>query len=485
MSVISFDDWRKKKARASALTSRGALRADVSQREAYGFDLCVYISEESALSRPDASELDKLWSDLRALMEELPQEHGYFYFAAFTAFFHDDPEGFFKHFDRYLESEQRLYGDIAGCDWWIDSFFWVFTPPLPGMYGRCGELFDRHWPHCAMSSVCAALDQGSTNEPGGSDELQLLHLAIQTDPDCYLAHYLIASIYYEQQLWKSALPYFEKAAGSSMYREDAAFYFDYAWATEKAGKPDEAIARYQSCILLDEAYPSALNNLGCVYMRQQRLVDAERTFQQAIQLGLDDALPYRNMVTVLVLQARRDDAIAFIQKQADVLGQRYEIVLNYLQSSPDGQPPLHFSMEGNEPGGSNMHKRILEDWLEERIAQGQGCFGRELAVLEDEGGYGRSYFLPEAGILDLCCINRKDNEILAIWVNGGLADERDLLLLWQQVNILQKRRGSLYDKVTGILLAPQFAPALQQRSSLLVESGVELYKMHMDCIRAN
>lgn len=481
MSVISFDDWRKKKARASALTSRGALRADVSQREAHGFDLCIYIAEESAMARPDAAELDRLWSDLRGLIEALPKEHGFFYFSAFDAFFHGDVEGFYTNWDRYLESERRLFGEIAECDWWIDSFFWVFTPALPGMYARCGEMFHRYWPDCAISWVCSALDQNDADEAGRAMELNELFLALAADDKCYVAQFLVASIFYERGLYRSALSYYERASASKMYQEDAAFYFDYAWSAERAGRSESAIECYQACLALDESYPLALNNLGCVYMQQKKFSDAEACFQKAMLLELDGVLPYRNMVTLFEVSGRREASAGFIRKYIGKLGHRYQLYLDFLDMADERFEIVTALADEREDGTKAARKRFMEDWVESCAREKQPCFGRELMMVDDAGGYGRCYFVAGAGYIDVFCKNRGEQEYLVVAVNGGRADEKDLGRIIGQMEAIQRQGGRDFARITGVLFANEISNALRQRAEQLGDVFIELYEMDANC----
>ena len=106
-----------------------------------------------------------------------------------------------------------------------------------------------------MGWVCEALEIADSQDGDIERELDLLTLAMTADPTCYLAHYLTAMAFYDMRLWRSALPYFERAAGSAMYSADPAFYFDYAWTADKAGKTELASGLYSSCVLLDETYP--------------------------------------------------------------------------------------------------------------------------------------------------------------------------------------------------------------------------------------
>lgn len=481
MSVISFEEWKQKKARSSALTSRGALREDVALQEAYGFDLCVYIAEESSQMHPDAARLGQLWADLRSLMAQLPKEHAYFYFRAFESFHQDDLVAFGEQFDLYLESEKRIFDEIAGCDWWIDCLVWVFTPPVEGMYGKLSELFFKYWPDCAMGWVSLALEQGGLEGSSADVSLILLHMALDQDPNCYLADYLIASIYYEQGLWRSALPYFARASESDMYKEDAAFYFDYAWACEKAGNLGAAADFYQSVIALDESYPSAVNNLGCVHLKQGRYDEAVQCFNRAIQLGKDGPLPYRNMVSLLDKQGKREERTAFIRQHMDQLGPQYEAALEMVEEDEnmDMLRDIVNSLLVEKDDGAYGQKRMIEDELEQRILRGERLFDRSLEMVEDDGGYGRAYCVGESGCVDVLAYNAKDREYVLMDAVAGEADERHMILLWQKVQTfaLKQKKGS---KVSGVLVCGGVSPSLKDRIKQVEDWHVEIYRYALE-----
>lgn len=486
MAIVSFDEWKRKKAQASALNARGGLREDIALREEYGFDLCVFISEETNASDPDDAHIEQLWNDLRALMQELPHEHAHFYFRAFEAFFDNDETAFFKNFDLFLESEQRLNQEILPCDWWIDHFIWVFSPPFPGMLGRCSELFFKHWPLCALGWVCEALEQSESVDENIEHELDLLMLAIQSDPDCYLAQYLVASIFYDQRQWKSAIPYFEKASRSTMYSEDAAFFFDYAWAAQKANRHTLSMQLYQRCLSIDERYPCAINNLGCVFLRLERYDDAIKEFRRAITLNLDGPLPYRNIVAALERQEKFDECIAFIEQNLPRLGKRYEIELERLKSFSLGLErslsaaigwaeafPNSADDDGEEQG---FAKRMLEDWLEDCIERNEKLFGRKLRIYEDENGYGRQYYIAGAGRIDLLCIDEDTRELCVLAVHNGRATERALLAIWQQIAAVRKALAKRWQQIRGFIICAESNETLRTSVKTIRHEAVELYE---------
>ena len=481
MSIVSFDDWKKKKQRGSAYNSRGGLRDDVAAREEDGYDLCVFLSEERNATDADPSRIEELIRELKALTATLPHEHAYHYFTAFLAYWEGNEQDFFDQLDQYLESEKRLYGDIAECDWWIDSFVWVFTPAFPGMYGRVSELFFKYWPLCAMGWVFEALELSEATEENLEQELDLLMLALSADPKCYLADYLIATIYYDLRLWRSALPYFEKAAESAMYSQDPAFYFDYAWAADKAGKFDLALSLYNSCLLLDDAYPCAVNNLGCVYLRMDKPEDALSQFTRAIKLNLDGMLPYRNTVSALEKVGRYDEAVKFIRTHvADGrLNKRYELELPRLSALAAGESagPVYtaFAESGGKEGETPLDKHVIADELENRVEREGSLFGRKCSVYEDENGYGREYHIPGAGRIDLLLKSGRDFIVVAVAQTDG--DERGMLRLLRQIGTVKKTLCKRFQKVSGVLVCTKPSPAVLALKKALPKEDISVFEL--------
>jgi tetratricopeptide (TPR) repeat protein len=486
MSVISFDDWKKQKEKKAAFTSRGSLREDIAAREEYGYDLCVFISEEYSAPDRDNEHLEQLWAELRALIASLPHEHAYHYFKAFEAFCQGDQGEFIACFDRFLQSEQQLYSEIADCDWWIDCFMWVFTPPFPGMYGQVAELFFKYWPNCAMGYVCEALERAEINEDDVDGQLGLLMLALEADKECYLAYYLTAAAFFDLHQWRSALPYYEKAAGSAMYSQDPAFYFDYAWAAEKAGKPQLALQLYNSCLLLEESYPCAINNYGCVLLQLKRYDEAIAQFNRAINLSLDGALPYRNVVAALERQNKYAECIKYIEANAEMLGSRYLIErdrLKLIQAAlEEGSLPLPQGEASIFWGGSSEEtddvftKRLLEDQLEGAIERGEKVFGRKLRMFENSDGYGRHFYLPAAGWVDLLCVD-EHNTLCVIAVYSRCADIEILARMGMQMSAVQKRVARRFQKVEGFVCCADCDEELLKLIADVMPDSVHLYRL--------
>ena len=466
MSVISFEDWKKERERRSAYTSGGHLREDVSLKEAYGFDLCSFIAEEMNSANTDTEYTATLWQDLDALIASLPHEHGYHYFLAFKAFFAHQHDEFYVSFDRFLSSEQALHPTILPSDWWVEHYLWIFLPPFPGFYAHCSQLFDAHWPLCAMAWICKALEQNELEQENIDISLEFLHMALKSEPDNFLACYLIASLYFDQKQWQNAFIYFEKAAASELYQEDASFLFDCAWAAEKSNRFASACTYYESCIALDETYPCALNNLGCLQMHDGQNEQAFRTFMRAIDLSLDASLPYRNALSALEQQEKYSEAIDFILAHSDHFGSAYQAEIDRLAILKETLPLLSPELRAQLPTLA-LHsidfvaRKRLAAVMADEIQSGHAIFGHPMDIYQDENGFGAQYFLLGAGQIDILGIAPDQQTLYVISVVDSIVTESDLLRIFQQVKLVQENIATKNQQVIGYMVCRQVHPIVQ------------------------
>lgn len=489
MSIVSFNDWKKKKQQNAAYNARGGLREDIALKEEYGYDLCVFLSEERNAENGDPARIEQLWQDLHNLMETLPQEHAYHYFKAFEAYCAGDEAEFSTHFDRYLASEKQLYGDVTDSDWWVDTFIWVFTPAFPGMYERASRLFFKHWPLCSMGLVCSALEYSTAEDEASMEmELQLLMLAIERDPKCYLAYYVAATVYVDLRLWRSALPYFEQAAGSAMYSQDPAFYYDYARAAERAGKTDLAIGLYNSCLLLEETFPFAASGLGTLYLNLGRSEEALTQFSRAVSLGVDSEYPYRGCVFALALLGRFEEAQRFIAAHisAGHLAPEQAVIGSLLKGIEAGVLPkaslsnlIRLPGDPAKDGAPGLpellDKHTLADELERRILVDGELLGKKLSVHEDNGGYGREYWLSGGGLIDLLC--RSKEGFLVIRVVPRACTLPDLQQLGKQVRAVAHKLANPFQKTAGVLVCTAAEKSLCDTSALFPAQDISVYQL--------
>jgi len=92
------------------------------------------------------------------------------------------------------------------------------------------------------------------------------------------------------------------------YPPEAVKAFEKGVEAEQRRQPDEAIKHYKKAISIEPAFYPALNNLGSLYLRENKTKEAEEQFEKVIQLSPNDAQGYFNLGHVFCLTARYADA---------------------------------------------------------------------------------------------------------------------------------------------------------------------------------
>lgn len=483
MSVISFDDWKKKRAQRDTFTTSGDLREDISLKEAYGFDLCSFIIEEIGSGDADPSYLATLWDDLLLLIESLPHEHAYHYFQAFIAFRERETDQFKHSFDLFLQSESQLHPQIPDIDWWVEHFLWIFIPPYPKFYDTCSDLFLHYWPSCAMVWICKALEQNEQTTASMDLSLKYLHLALLAEPENSLAHYLLGSLYFENKQWQNAYINFQKASSSELYNSDASFLFDLAWSAEKSHDIEKALLYYQQCIDAEETYPCALNNLGCLKMYRGENEEAFHIFSHAIALSIDGNMPVYNALTALERQEKWPEAIAFIKRYKDFFETNMDTEierLTLLQKTIELFPPEFRkqlpSIQLRDPNSDSATR--IADQIHDEITANKPMFNRNLAVYHDQNGYGRNYYLLNAGKIDLLCYDIDDQTLLVIRTIDLLLGESDMIDIAQQVKIVQQKLAKPNQAVIGLIVCMDVHPLIEPLLQHDPFSRLLIYRFH-------
>lgn len=462
MSVISFDEWKKQNAakkQASGNAHPQPLDKQLVQEQTV-YELCLSIAEENAADLPDYDYISLLWTQLREFCEQTLsyKQHAYHYFLAFEAFWQEDTHTFFQSFEAFLQSETIIFDGHIDNHWWTEYFVELFTPAFPSMYTHCAALLFQYFPNCAMGTVFLALEQNQISHQNRDAELELLQKAFGTDPNCMLAAYLIAMIHFDEQRWNSALHYFREASNGSLYEEDPSFYFDYAFTAERAGKYALALALYEKCLELNESYPTALNHSGMVLLQLGKNEEALRKFQYAISMEMDGVLSYQNVVVALEHMQKYDECIEFIQANLAVLGSHYlkEIEKLRMKTFSVQRFPELSNQETPLPLDASLlesRKSLLESYLEQQMAASELIFGHMLEVYQDENGYGRKYYVPNAGCVDFLCIDQKTNDFCLLLVSPGVADESYLISAGLQRRFVREHLATDNQKVEVYILA--------------------------------
>ena len=89
--------------------------------------------------------------------------------------------------------------------------------------------------------------------------------------------------------------------------------YDAAMRAFKDGKRDEVIAGLERALTIYPDYYRALNGLGLIYMRMNRLDDATRLFERASKIAPRAHTPRLNLGMILTRRARYTEAVALLE----------------------------------------------------------------------------------------------------------------------------------------------------------------------------
>lgn len=472
MSVISFEEWKKKHEKRNGRARKARPNGNTSLRESYGFDLCNFITEDSNAFGfgADYDYVLTLLNDLDELIEETEGSNACFYFKAYRAFREQNETLFFDNFKQYLQKEREDAAVVKEPLWWVEHFLWTFLPPYTGFYSSCASLLFEYYPDSAMPYICEALELSESEGENAELILEALHTAKRLEPDNFLCDYLIASLYFEQHQWRNALIYFRHAERAEIYRNDPTFLFDCGWAAEKCDELALAEDYYRRSSEIDESQPCALNNLGCLKMRQGKNEEAYKVFLHAIALDIDGVLPYKNALSALERQSKYDEALSFLDAKKAQFGPYYikeKARFSLLQKSKSflqDETINYLPDSGGFAQESVVQKRRLSEMLANVLRQGGELWGRRFSIYEDEQGYGCQYYLLGAGLLDLLLIDEEDGSLNLVLCCGGYAGETELLRLLHQADILSKTLLKPEQKMKATLLCRELSPSAKQLS---------------------
>lgn len=257
-------------------------------------------------------------------------------------------------------------------------------------------------------------------ESDDSDEVKDALITVGRNiPDGYLVNEMLGICYAQDKMWKNAAAYYAAVPERAVLYYDT-LYFNTAYAASKCRDLDRAIKYYEFCLEINKYYPYAMNNYGYELIRDKRLDDAKKIFEELLsdeELQKANGLSYivNNYARVLLLLKLFDEAKDFAnnspRKIAKDILQRIERCDN---TTDDRDDTAENEEQGpRKKGGKKQSQfsteKLLEDELEARLIHGDDVFGPKLKIYDHEDDlYGRQYVIP-VGRLDLLCEDSEGN----------------------------------------------------------------------------
>ena len=100
----------------------------------------------------------------------------------------------------------------------------------------------------------------------------------------------------------------DQAALLDKFPKEAKKQYEKGTKAEGQGKREEAIERYQKALAIAPTMYIARNNLGSIYLQNQRFADAETEFKRVIAENPADANAHFNLANTYLLTGRLDEA---------------------------------------------------------------------------------------------------------------------------------------------------------------------------------
>ncbi|MFZ2315959.1 MAG: tetratricopeptide repeat protein [Gammaproteobacteria bacterium] len=163
--------------------------------------------------------------------------------------------------------------------------------------------------------------------------IQLLLSSVKADPHNVEILHLLAIFYIEENNFEAASTYLEKAC--ALKPDDLVLTLHLANVLKIQKQFPKAEALLLSLMAEQPSVPPIYNNLGALYLAQDKLADAITAFQQAINLRADYADAYYNLGLAFSKAARRQEAIntyqALLTMQPDHVGALFQLGLVLMQ----------------------------------------------------------------------------------------------------------------------------------------------------------
>jgi len=160
-------------------------------------------------------------------------------------------------------------------------------------------------------------------------------MAIQIDPNYYLAHNNLGFIYDKQSKLEDAVKHY--AIAIKIKPDFAEAHNGFGLAYEKQSRFEEAVKEFSEAIGIKPDYHEAHYNLGNVYAKQGRTGEAVKEYLEAVRIKPDYTKAYNNLGVVYSKDGRFDEAIEAFRNasrfQPDDFSLHYNLGKLYIMSS--------------------------------------------------------------------------------------------------------------------------------------------------------
>ncbi len=159
-----------------------------------------------------------------------------------------------------------------------------------------------------------------------TDDLHLWDNTVRNNPQNSLAHYNLATAYFDRKRWSEAIQEYERTV---LIKPDyAEAYFNIANGYEAQGRRDLAIENYQTAIRLKSDYADAYINLAVAYHELGRDDLAQRALDLAVQSNPRSPIAHNNLANVYAMQGQWQKAIDHYEKALALLPDYPEARIN-------------------------------------------------------------------------------------------------------------------------------------------------------------
>jgi tetratricopeptide (TPR) repeat protein len=367
-----------------------------------------------------------------------------------------------KQFQEYDDKNKEIT-----CDLLIYDLVIPFKQGIQGMWDKIANLLDKPNTQRGLVKLCRALEAFYYSSDNDEIVDKLSDVIIDND-EIYTAKELLGYTYYNMQLWKNAISYFEQLINVDvpyiLIFDLSNICFWLAWAYGKSKNYSQEEFYYRKTLDLYSEDENALNNLGYCLYKQKRYSEAKSIFEQCINENRAVYYAHNNMVRVLLSMGDYSSLNDFIKNNEDriskdLMKRAKKAAINkakaksalFFDDTLDGD--IESEPERKIIVGVKRHQlsseKILEDELINRIEKGYEVFGKSLKVYEKKGEYGRQFIIP-VGRLDILAVDDDENlYAIELKKDAGYDDPYEQILRY--IEWLQQHKVKKGKKVYGII----------------------------------